>query len=278
MHAATLNGLEMEYRVEGSGEPVLLIGTGPFADSFLPLLSEQVLGGRYRLIRYRQRGQAGGAPGERPVPFAQHAEDAAALLEHLAVPRAHIAGHSTGATIAMQLAADRPDLVATLALLEPPLMSVPSAGPFLGRIGPAVAAYEAGDEVEAMTHFLSVVCSLDRATCHEVVERRVPGAMAGAIRDAGTFFESYLPALGAWRFGPDRAAQVSRPILAVLGSESDPLFAESHALLHRWWPEAEDCLVDGVAHLLHIQDPEPVAKGLAEFFARHPIAESGPYA
>jgi hypothetical protein len=26
-----------------------------------------------------------------------------------------------------------------------------------------------------------------------------------------------------------------------------------------------------VAHLLHMQRPEPVARGVAEFFARHPM-------
>jgi hypothetical protein len=30
-------------------------------------------------------------------------------------------------------------------------------------------------------------------------------------------------------------------------------------------------VVEGVAHLLHLQRPEPVARGLAAFFARHPI-------
>jgi hypothetical protein len=30
--------------------------------------------------------------------------------------------------------------------------------------------------------------------------------------------------------------------------------------------------VEGVGHLLQIQRPEPVARGIAEFFDRHPIA------
>ena len=39
MEKAKLNGVMLEYEVTGSGEPVLLISTGPIADSFLPLLS-----------------------------------------------------------------------------------------------------------------------------------------------------------------------------------------------------------------------------------------------
>src|SRR5688572_18263577 len=114
MERTKLNGVTLEYEVKGSGEPVLLISTGPIADSFLPLFSEKALVERYRLIRYRQRGLDRSANGPAPVSFAGHAADAAALLGHLDVRRAHLAGHSTGAAIALQLAVDRPDLVHTL--------------------------------------------------------------------------------------------------------------------------------------------------------------------
>ena len=60
-------------------------------------------------------------------------------------------------------------------------------------------------------------------------------------------------------------------MLSVLGTESGPLFEEGHALLHFWFPQVEDCTIEGVAHLLHMQRPAPVAQGVAEFFAHHPI-------
>src|SRR5687768_4512139 len=141
MDQAKVNGVELEYEAQGSGEPVLLIGTGPIADSFLPFFSEKALVERYRLIRYHQRGQVGSTHSLEPVSFAEHAADAAALLGHLGIRRAHIAGHSTGATIALQLAVDRPDIVHALALLEPPLTGAPSAGAFFEKAGPALAAY-----------------------------------------------------------------------------------------------------------------------------------------
>jgi len=39
-----------------------------------------------------------------------------------------------------------------------------------------------------------------------------------------------------------------------------------------WLPKVEDLTVEDVGHLLQIQRPEPVARGIAEFFSRHPIA------
>src|SRR3989337_143113 len=120
MDRAKINGTELEYEGRGSGEAVLLISTVPIMDSFLPLMTENALAGRFQLIRYRQR-QLDRGNGRRPVSFAEHAADAAALLDHLGVRRAHVAGHSTGAIIALQLAIDKSEVVQTLALLEPTL-------------------------------------------------------------------------------------------------------------------------------------------------------------
>jgi pimeloyl-ACP methyl ester carboxylesterase len=270
MERAKLNGIELEYEVKGSGEPLLLIGPGPFADSFLPLLTEPALEA-YRLVRYRQRGQAGSPRGPEPVSFAVHAADAAALLGYLGIGRAHVAGHSTGASIALQLATDRPDLVDTLVLLEPPLMGVAGAADFLERIAPALAAFGEGDGAEAMVRFLTVACSLDRETCRRVVESQVPGGMAQAEGDAHNFFGSYLPALGAWSFGAAEAARFTSPVLFVRGTETDRLFAEGRDLLHAWLPQTEDFTVDGVGHLLHVQRPAAVAQGIADFLVRHPM-------
>jgi pimeloyl-ACP methyl ester carboxylesterase len=279
MKKAKVNGVELEYEAKGSGEPVLLISTGPIADSFLPFQSEKALVERYCLISYRQRYMGNGAPSAVPVSFEQHAADAAALLEYLGFGCAHVAGHSTGAVIALQLALDRPEMVHTLALLEPTLVGVPSAAGFLPStaavleaLGPALAAYGSGDREEAMAAFLSVACNLDRESCLTAIEQRVPGGVAQAMSyGSDNWFGSYLPALTTWQFGPKEASAISQPVLSVLGTESGPLFEEGHALLHFWFPQVEDCTIGGVGHLLHIQRPEPVARGVAEFFARHPI-------
>jgi pimeloyl-ACP methyl ester carboxylesterase len=277
---AKINGADLEYEVKGSGDPVLLISTGPIADSFLPFLYEKSLGERYRLITYRQRRMGNGTPGQVPVSFEQHAADAAALLDHLDVRRAHVAGHSTGAVIALQLAASRPDMVHTLALLEPTLVGVPSAAAFLPStaavleaLEPALTAYRSGDRAEAMVAFLSVACNLDRESCLTAIEQHVPGGVAQAMsHGSDNWFGSYLPALSAWQFGPKEAAAISQPMLSVLGSQSGPLFEEGNDLLHFWFPQVEEYTIEGVGHLLHLQDPAPVVRAVADFFARHPLS------
>ena len=220
MESAKVNGVELEYEVMGSGEPVLLISP-VLADGFLPLLSERALADRYQLIRYHKRGWVGSTHTSLPVSVADHAADAASLLDHLRVPRAHIAGHSSGAAVAAQLALDHPETVHTLILLELSLLSVPSAEAFLQQAGPAFEAYGRGDHEGALGIFMSAASGLDWPTCRAVLEARVPGAVVQAIKDADTFFGIELPGLTQWVFGPEQAAAISQPVLSVLGAR-DP--------------------------------------------------------
>jgi pimeloyl-ACP methyl ester carboxylesterase len=272
MDRATLDGVELEYQVVGSGEAVLLIPPGPLADGFLPFLSEESLAERHRLIQYHRRGQAGSSQAAPPVSYAEQAADAAGLLSHLGVGRAHVAGHSTGANIALQLALDRPEVVQTLALLEPWLTASPSAPAFFEQAGAPMEAYASGEKESAMAGFISLASGLEWETSRAVIEDYVPGSVAQAIKDADTFCGVDLPALSAWEFGPEDAAAISQPVLSVLGAETGQLFVEGAELLRAWLPNVEDLIVEDAGHLLQIQSPGPVARGIAEFFSRHPIS------
>ena len=270
MDIANVNGVELEYETTGSGEPVLLISP-IVADAFRPFVSAAPFVKRYRLIRYHRRGWCGSTHTTPPVSIADHATDAASLLTELGVSQAHVAGHSSGGAIALQLALDYPDRVHTLALLEPSLLSVPSAQSLLAKAGSAMEAYGAGDHATAVERFLSVVSGFDREECSAVIEHQVPGAMAQTIGDADTFFGVELPALAGWQFGPEEAAAIHQPILSVRGSETEQLWIDVAELLRGWFPQVEELTVAGVGHLLQMQNPEPVARGLAAFFAGHPI-------
>ena len=270
MESVTVNGIELEYEAIGSGEPVLLVSP-VIADGFLPLLSEPALADRHRLIRYHKRGWAGSTHTPPPVSISDHAADAAALLDHLGVRRAHIAGHSSGAAVAAQLALDRPEMVHTLMLLELSLLSVPSGGAFLEEAGPVFEAYGNGDHSGAIAMFLSAVSGLDWNDCRALLDERVPGAVAQGTEDADTFFDVELPALAEWEFGPEQAAAIDRPVLSILGAETRPLWVEVAEFLRCSLPHVEERTITGVGHLLHIQRPEPVARVMAGFLERNAI-------
>lgn len=270
MNKARINGLELEYEVIGSGEPLLLISP-VLADGFVPLVAERELADRYRVVVYHKRGWVGSTRTPGPVTVAEHAADAAALLDYLDIPRAHVGGHSSGGAVALQLALDRPERVHSLVLLEPSLLSVPSAQGFFAKAGPALDAHAAGRHEAALAIFLSAASGLDWERCRTLLEQRVPGMIAQSIRDADTFFGVELPALTGWTFDARQAATIAQPALSVLGSNTEPLWVEVDDLLRASMPCIESCQIEGVGHLLHLQRPEPVARGIAAFLARHPI-------
>jgi pimeloyl-ACP methyl ester carboxylesterase len=272
MDRATVNGVRLDYQVTGSGDPILLVGNGPIADSFAPLESETALTEEWRLIRYRQRGQSDEGRHAAMVTFEEHAADADALLQHLDAPGAHVVGHSTGAAIALELALLRPDAVRSLVLLEPPLPSAPGAADFFARAEPSIAACAAGDRAGAMAEFLSLASGLEWERCRAVIDRGVPGGVERAIAYAPVFFESYLPALSRWRFGADQAAGIGLPVLSVTGARTDRFFAEGHDLLRSWLPRFEETTIADAGHLLHLEQPAAVAGRIAQFLSAQTAA------
>ena len=101
--------------------------------------------------------------------------------------------------------------------------------------------------------FLSAVSGLDWPTCRALLDERVPGAVAQAIKDADTFFGVELPGLTQWTFGAEQAAAIRQPVLSVLGSDTAPLWVEVAEFLRTSVPDVEERTIDGVGHLLHIQ-------------------------
>jgi pimeloyl-ACP methyl ester carboxylesterase len=271
MNRANVNGVELEYEVRGAGEPVLLVDM-LIADCFVPLLPEPALAHDYQLIRYHKRGWVGSTHTPPPMSIGEHAADAAALLEHLGVRRAHIAGHSTGASIGAQLALDHPDKVHTLTLLEPTLVSLPLGGAFLKAAGPVFEAYGSGDHSGAFAMFVTAASGLDWEVCRALLEERIPGVVAQSIKDADTFFGVELPAVTEWKFGPEQAAAIRKPVLSVIGAETQPLWVQIATFLRSSLPQVEELTVEGVGHLLQTQRPESVARGMAQFLTRNPIA------
>jgi len=266
-----LGGVQLEFEERGSGEPVMLVHAALLADWFRPLLADTGLGERYRLMSYHRVGFAGSSRATAPLSIADQAAHARTLLQHLGIPRAHLVGHSSGGCIALQLALDAPDLVQSLALLEPVVASGPVADEFRRTaVGPAFGRYAAGDHAGAAHLFLQGVGGPDYRS---IVERTLGGsAMEQVQTDIDTFFQVEGPSVVAWQFGAADAARVQQRVLLLVGGDSHPAYHEGHQWLLEWLPRVEGLVVPGANHLLPLQQPQRLAKSLAGFFARHPIA------
>ena len=271
MERATVGGLELDYELRGSGEPVVLIHWGVSATWAEPLLEEPALAGRHRLLSYHRAGFGGSSPIEGPVSMADHAEQCRLLMGHLGIERAHIVGHSSSAVIALQLALDAPDAVHTLVSMEAarPMPPTETQAAFRREfVEPAVRRYHAGDKEGAVNVFFRGVFGPDY---RHRLERGLPGAFDQAVSDADAFFGQELPALQRWSFTQEDATRVTQPVLAVLGENSAPTFPERRELLLSWLPNVEPFDLPGATHLLHLQNPQGIAEALASFYARHPL-------
>ena len=270
MDIARLDGVEIEYEVHGDGEPVLLIHPGIFADWFAPLVRQPALSS-YQVVHYHRAGCRGSAPLQGEVTLAQHATHAHLLLQHLGIARAHVVGHSSSGNIALQLALDGHDAVHSLAILEPALMTVPSATTSREFVGASIQQYRAGDRAAAIDTFLRGTCGPDYRA---VLDRALPASFDRAITDAPTFFEQELPALQDWVFGRDEATFIMQPALAVVGARSltyDPIWGERHQVLLDWLPDVTPVVVPETSHLMQVESPAAVAESLASFFIHHPL-------
>lgn len=103
MALAEVNGTRLFYQVTGTGEPIVLIPglgtTHAFFAGVVPLLSR-----RYQVIGIDLRGVGQSAKPKQTYSMELWADDIAALLDHLGLPRAHILGSSLGGCVALAFA------------------------------------------------------------------------------------------------------------------------------------------------------------------------------
>src|SRR5580765_4418137 len=116
MPVAKINGVTLSYRDTGAGMPVLFIHGHPFNQS---MWDPQVvaLSSKYRTITYDLRGYgASEVPAVEATTLETQATDIAAMLDHLHIDKAVIAGLSMGGQIAMAFAEQFPERLAGIVL------------------------------------------------------------------------------------------------------------------------------------------------------------------
>jgi pimeloyl-ACP methyl ester carboxylesterase len=116
---APINGCALYYEDRGAGVPVLLIHPAGSTASTWGAVPGELTRLGHRVISYDRRGNARSL-GEPVRLVSTHTADAGALLEYLQTPPAVVVGTSAGATIAIDLAVRRPDLVRAVVAHEAP--------------------------------------------------------------------------------------------------------------------------------------------------------------
>jgi len=108
------NGVKIQYRVEGQGEPVVLIHGFAATAQFnwtVPGVTH-ALAKDYRVITFDNRGHGKSDKPHDPKMYGKEmVEDVVRLLDHLKIEKAHIVGYSMGGFITIKLLATHPERV-----------------------------------------------------------------------------------------------------------------------------------------------------------------------
>ena len=117
-----------------TGSPIVLVH-GAWVDSTSWRLAAPGLAATHRVVRYDRRGHSRSAgPDVRHGSRAVHEQDLATLIETLDLGPVHLVGSSYGASIALAVAARRPDLVRSVVAHEPPLIDAARPGTELAEL------------------------------------------------------------------------------------------------------------------------------------------------
>jgi 3-oxoadipate enol-lactonase len=260
MAMISLNGSSLYYEdTGGSGPPVvfshaLLWNTELFAPQ-IAFLKDW-----YRCIAYDHRGQGKSAEGTgRAIDVATLAEDAAALIEALALGPVHFCGLSLGGIVGMRLAISRPDLIRSLVLLDTTADPEPSQlkykalnliaryaglGPIARLIMPALYGKTAlSDPARAA----------DRAAWEKALvanRRSIWRAVNGALERKSIFAE---------------LSRITAPTLVAVGDEDVATGPERSARIARAIKGARLVIIPRAGHCSTVEQPDTVTAAIAAF-------------
>lgn len=187
------------------------------------------------------------------------------IAARLAGKRSDLVGHSYGATVALRLAMERPELVRSLTLIEPPLFRLVEGTPEQAAHFADMAGFEealAAGELEAAARIFNDAVNFESPW--EALSDRARARLAQQIdlvgQDTGVTMDD-VAGLGA----PGRLEEVRVPVLLIEGSDSPPVFHAVQAVLATRLPNARRVVAAGAGHMSPMTHPENVAGEIEAF-------------
>ncbi|MFA6956319.1 MAG: alpha/beta fold hydrolase [Thermoanaerobaculia bacterium] len=255
------------HRLDGDGPPLLLLNGGMMSiGAWDPIALP--LARSLRVIRCDLRGQYL-SPFDDAWTLADHAADVVALLDHLGVERVHLAGTSFGGEVAMIVAADHPDRVASLAVMTATDRLTPkmrAAGRALGMQARAVAEGSIGGG----TLFRALAPG---AFSERWLAEQPPGFLEIRARLFDSFPRPFFNGVASIMdalLGLDletRLPRIVAPTL-VIGAALDRTFPIEHSrAIAAAIPGARLEILENCGHAAVVEDPVRVAALLGELVA-----------
>lgn len=271
VRSITLNGAMLSYVEAGSGPQTVVFVHGSLDDYRSWRYQMGPFSERYRVMALSRRYHYPNPPaaGQPEYSISAHVADLADFIERLAGPPVHLVTSSYGGNVGLGLIAQRPELVQTLVLGEPPLLPwliyVPGGKGYWQRFldeawHPARAAFVENRMADGARLFLDGV--MGRPTVQHLGARGYQMIMDNAPEmRAEALSQEYFP-----QFGCDEAQSVRQPVLLCKGELSPELFHIITDDLAKCLPQARPpVVIPGASHAMHIGNPAVYNRMVLDF-------------
>lgn len=264
----SVTGGRLYYESAGAGSPVVFIN-GANLDARLWDTQFAALAATHRVIRYDERGFGRSSPAD--VPYAA-AEDLELLLDSLHITRASLVGLSLGGRIALDFALDHPSEVDRLVLVAPGMSGWRFS---VGDTSWAPAwrsAKARGDSVGMASAWLGSAWmkpAMEQPRLRPLLRGLIVASASywmGLVRHGDRERAADRPALG-------RTQELRACTLVVVGSRDVPDILHIADTLIATIPHARRVTLDGVGHVVNLEDADHFMPLLAEFLRATPSNE-----
>jgi pimeloyl-ACP methyl ester carboxylesterase len=254
--------IAIHYEVHGQGEPLLLING--FASSSASWRPELLAGlaRSFRVIAFDNRGTGQSDHPDTPWTLAQMADDAAALLDALAVRRAHVFGLSMGGMIAQELTLRHPHRVLGL-VLGCTNCGAPLSVPAAPEVVQLLMVPEGMDPREAARRAWPASYTPEFIAAHrDILEQTLDRVLAHPTPPKTRRFQ--MEAIRAWS-SHERLHQLTAPTLIITGDRDVLIPPENARILHERIAGSRLHVIPGAAHNFAGSHPEETVRLVTEF-------------
>jgi 3-oxoadipate enol-lactonase len=261
-----LPGAGLVHEATGDGPAVVLVhGFGLDMRMWEPQVGH--LAARFRVVRYDCRGFGASGPFDPAVPYT-HAGDLVALLDHLDIGEAVLAGLSFGGRVVLQTALAAPARVRGLVLLDAVLDGVPWDPGSADALDELARRVRAGGAPAGRAAWLAHPL-FAAARQRPELAGQLAAMVAGYPGQHWLGRDPHRPV----RPQPIEALEdVAAPTLVAVGDRDVPGFREMSAVLARRIPGAEYRVVAGAGHMVNMEQPAAVNRLLTRFLAGLPAS------
>ena len=258
MPTIDVNGTTLRYDDTGGPGPAVLLSHALFFDRTMFAAQVAGFGRRYRVVTYDHRGQGESARSDY-LDLDTLADDAAALITALDLGPVHVVGNAMGGFVALRLAARRPHLLRSAAVLS-------SSADEEGQVENFQALLEYARTAgipEAVDALLYIVFG-DTTLAERIALRE------RWRRHFATLDESVLVAADAVLHRKAVLGELvgcTVPLLVLSGAEDHTCAPELSQRIADTAANAQHITVRGAGHSLAVERPDIVDELLAEHFA-----------